>query len=107
MIHTTYNQNNLEERKHILPHLTMQNTVGKLMGRIVIGNSPEASRTGIYSPQIRRSDQENAHGKNAAAFAYNMYEGFQGKEQTVAVAIDLEDVYKRVQFKLLMDLFIQ
>ena len=53
------------------------------------------------------SDQENAHGENVAAFAYDVYEGFQRKEQTVAVAIDLEDAYNRVQFKLLMDLLIQ
>ena len=45
--------------------------------------------------------------ENAAAFAYDVYEGFQGKEQTVAVSIDLEGAYNRVQFKLLMDLFIQ
>ena len=45
--------------------------------------------------------------ENAAAFAYDVYEGFQRKEQTVAVAIDLEDAYNRVQFKLLMDLLIQ
>ena len=36
-----------------------------------------------------------------------MYGGFQRKEQTVVVAIDLEDAYNRVQFKLLMDLLIQ
>ena len=35
-----------------------------------------------------------------------MYEGFQRKEQAVAVAIDLGDAYYRVQFKLLMDLHI-
>ena len=29
------------------------------------------------------------------------------KEQTLAVAIDLEDSYNRVQFKLLMDLLVQ
>ena len=34
-------------------------------------------------------------------------EGFQRKEQAVAVAIDLKDAYNRVQFKLLMDLLIQ
>ena len=45
--------------------------------------------------------------ENAAAFAYDMYEGFQRKEPAVAVAIDLEDAYNRVQFKLLMDLLIQ
>ena len=33
-----------------------------------------------------------------------MYGGFQRKEQTVVVAVDLEDAYNRVQFKLLMGL---
>ena len=45
--------------------------------------------------------------ENVAAYAYDVYEGFQRKEQAVAVAIDLEDAYYRVQFKLLMDLLIQ
>ena len=44
--------------------------------------------------------------KIAAAFAYDVYEGFQRKEQAVAVATDLEDACNRVQFKLLMDLHI-
>ena len=45
--------------------------------------------------------------ENAAAFAYDVYKGFQRKEQTAAVAINLEDAYNRVQFKLLMDLLMQ
>ena len=46
---------------------------------------------------------------NAAAFPYDVYdyEGFQRKEQTVAVAISIKDAYNRVQFKLLVDLLIQ
>ena len=36
-----------------------------------------------------------------------MYKGFQRKEQTVAVAIDLEDACNRVQFKLWMDMLMQ
>ena len=45
--------------------------------------------------------------ENAARFAYDVYEGFQRKEQTLAVAVDLEDAYNRVQFKLLMELLRQ
>ena len=41
-----------------------------------------------------------------AAFACDVYKGFQKTEQTVAVVISLEDVYNRVQFKLLMNLLI-
>ena len=44
---------------------------------------------------------------NAAAFAYEVYERFQTKQQTVAVAVDLEDAYNRVQFNLPMDLLLQ
>ena len=46
-------------------------------------------------------------GGGAAAFAYDVYDGFQRKEQTLAVAIDLQDAYNMVQFKLLMDLLVQ
>ena len=45
--------------------------------------------------------------ENAARFAYDVYEGFQRKEQTLGVAVDLEDAYNRVQFKLLMELLRQ
>ena len=45
--------------------------------------------------------------ENAARFAYDVYEGFQRKEQTLAVAVDLEDSYNRVQFKLLLELLRQ
>ena len=46
--------------------------------------------------------------ENVAAFAYDVYEGFQlRKEQTVAVVIYLEDAYNRVQFKPLMDFLVQ
>ena len=38
---------------------------------------------------------------------YEVYEGFQTKQQTVAVAVDLEDAYNRVQFNLPMDLLLQ
>ena len=42
--------------------------------------------------------------ENAARFAYDVYEGFQRKKQTLAAAVDLEDAYNRVQFRLLMEL---
>ena len=45
--------------------------------------------------------------ENAAAFAYDVYEKSQRKEQTLAVAIDLVDAYNMVQFKLLIDLLVQ
>ena len=35
--------------------------------------------------------------ENTARFVYDVYEEFQRKEQTLAVAVDLEDAYNRVQ----------
>ena len=40
-------------------------------------------------------------------FAYDVYEGFQRKEQTLDVDVDLEDAYNKVQFKLLMEVLAQ
>ena len=71
------------------------------------GNSPETSRTGRYSLQISGVQTRKCTWENATAFAYDAYERFQKREQTVAVATDLVDAYNRVQFKLLMDLLIQ
>ena len=34
--------------------------------------------------------------QHTATFAYDVYEGFQRKEQTLALAIDLKDAYNRV-----------
>ena len=57
------------------------------------------------SPQTKEyTEQEKTTWENAARFAYDVYEGFQRKEQTLAVAVDLEDAYNRVQFELLMEL---
>ena len=65
-------------------------------------------RTEIYSLRIRGAlDQEKCTQENAAAFGCDVYEGFQRKEQTLAVTIDPGHSYKRVQFKLLMDLLLE
>ena len=45
--------------------------------------------------------------KNAFAFAYDVYERFQRKEQALAVVINLEVPYNSVQIKLLMSLYVQ
>ena len=89
--------------------LSMQNTIGKLMERITARKlAPQISRTGRYSLRIRGGFRPGkCSWENAAAFAYDVYEGYQRKEQTLAVTIDLEDAYNRVQFKLLIDLLVQ
>ena len=59
------------------------------------------------SPKPRRIQSRNSHWENIARLAYDDYEGFQRKEQTLAVAVDLQDAYSIVQFKLLMELLVQ
>ena len=87
--------------------LTMQNTVGKLMERTVARKLARDLEDREILPENRGGFRpEKCSWENAAAFAYDVYEGFQRKEQAVAVAIDLEDACNRVQFKVLMDLHI-
>ena len=86
----------------------MQNTIGKLMKRIIAKKLARILEDGT----IHTSNQwgfwpGTCTWENAAAFAYDLYEGFQRKEQTLAVAIDLEDAYNSVQFKLLMGRHVQ
>ena len=45
--------------------------------------------------------------ENTDIYAVNVYREFQSNEQTLAVAVDLEDPYNRVQFKLLIELRMQ
>ena len=71
------------------------------------GNSPETSRTETLPANQGGFRLGKCTLENAAAFAYDVYEGFQRKEHTLAVAIDLEDAYNRVQFNLLMYLLVQ
>ncbi|NQZ78185.1 MAG: endonuclease/exonuclease/phosphatase family protein, partial [Ekhidna sp.] len=87
--------------------LTMQNIIGKLMERVV---AKKLARD-LEFRQILPSNQGGYRSgkctwENAAAFAYDVYEGFQRKEETLAVAIDLEDAYNKVQFTLLMELLL-
>ena len=39
---------------------------------------------------------------NAAVLASDVYDGFERGEETVVVALDLEDAYNRVQYKILL-----
>ena len=86
----------------------MQNTTGKLMERILARKlAHDLERRNVLPTNQGGYRAGKATWENAARFTYDVYEGFQRKEQTLAVAVDLEDVYNRVQFKLLMELLRQ
>ena len=88
--------------------LTMQNTVGKLMESIIARKlTRDLEQREILPPNQGGFRPGKSTWENAAAFAYDVYEGFQRKQQTLAVAIDLEDAYNRVDFQTLMDLLQQ
>ena len=62
----------------------------------------------IYLPQTKEAtEQKKKTWKNADTFSYDLYKQFKRKGQTLAVAVDLEDPYNRVQFKLLLELRVQ
>ena len=86
----------------------MQNTTGKLVERIVAWKlAQDLERRNVLPLDLGGYRAGKNTWENAARFAYDVYEGFQRKEQTLAVAVDLEAAYNRVQFKLLMELLVQ
>ena len=88
--------------------LTLQNTTGKLMERIVARKLAQGlERRNVLLPNQGGYRAGKNTWENAARFAYDVYKGFQRKEQTLALAVDLEDAYNRVQFTLLMELLVQ
>ena len=88
--------------------LTMQNTTGKLMEWNVARKlAQDLERINVLPPNQGGYKVGITSWENAARFVYDVYEGSQRKEQTLAVALDLEDACKRVQFKLLMELHVQ
>ena len=88
--------------------ITMQNTVGKILEKIV------ARRITWYLEQNQllpgglgsyRPGRDTC--VNTATLAHDVFEGFQDKHETVIAAIDLEDAYNRVSYKKLMDILLE
>ena len=83
--------------------VTMQNMVGRLLEKMVarrLANQLEndnllPSTLGSY----RRGKDTWA---NAAVLASDVYDAFERKEETLVVALDLEDAYNRVDYRILM-----
>ena len=86
----------------------MQNNTGKLMEQIKARKlAQDLEKSYILPPTQGGYRAGKATWENTARFAYDVYKGFQRKEQTVAVAVYLEDAYSRVQFKLPIELPVQ
>ena len=72
--------------------LTMQNTTGKLVEWILARKlAQDLERRNVLPSNQGGYRAGKTTWENAARFAYDIHEGFQRKEQTLAVAVDLED----------------
>ena len=71
--------------------------MGKLMEQIVARKLAQDLERRNILPQNQGGYRAGKNTwENTARFAYNVYERFQRKEQTLAVVVDLEDAYNRV-----------
>ena len=75
----------------------------------IIGRKPvqDLEKRNILPPNQGWYRTGKATWENPARFTYNVLEGFQRKEKTLAVTVDLEDAYNRAQFILRMELPVQ
>ena len=83
--------------------ITMQNTVGKLLEKIVARKlSIELEQKGLLPPTLGSYRQGKDTWANAAVLASDVYDGFERGDETLVAALDLEDAYNRVSYKILM-----
>ena len=83
--------------------LTMQNTVGKLPEKIVAQRlAAELEEKEVLPPELGSYRKGKVTWMNAAKLASDIYDGFEKGEETLVIAIDLEDAYNRVQYNVLM-----
>ena len=78
--------------------LTMQNTTGKLMGRMAVWKlAQDLERRNVLPPNQGGYRAGKSTWENAARFVYDVYERFRRKGQTLAVSADLEDQQSAIQ----------
>ena len=83
--------------------VTMQNTVGKLLEKIVARRlAIQLENDNLLPPTLGSYRSGKDTWANAAVLASDVYDAFERKEETLVVALDLEDAYNRVDFKILM-----
>ena len=83
--------------------ITMQNTIGKLPEKIVARMlAQELEEKNLLPPTLGSYRRGKDTWMNAAVLASDVYDGFERGEETLVVALDLEDAYNRVQFNILM-----
>ena len=83
--------------------ITMQNVVGKLLEKIVARKlSIELEERNLLPATLGSYRQGKDTWANAAVLASDVYDGFERGEETLVAALDLEDAYNRVSYKILL-----
>ena len=83
--------------------VTMQNTVGKLLEKVVARRLAIQLEEDNLLPSTLGSYRTGKDTwANAAVLASDVFDAFERKEETLVVALDLEDAYNRVDYNILM-----
>jgi len=83
--------------------ITMQNVFGKVLEKVIAKRlSRELERKNLLPDGLGSYRPGRDTTINASVMAYDIYEGFQAKEETVIAAIDLEDAYNGVDYEKLI-----
>ena len=83
--------------------VTMQNTVGKLLEKIVARRlAIQLEEDNLLPSTLGSYRRGKDTWSNVAVVASDIYDAFERKEETLVVALDLEDAYNRVDFNILM-----
>ena len=81
----------------------MQNSVGKLPEKAIARMlATELEEKDILPPTLGSYRRGKDTWMNAEVISYDVYDGFERGEETVVIALDLEDAYNRVQYDILM-----
>ncbi len=86
----------------------MQNSVGKLLEKYVahyVTNKQEEDNT--LPPTLGSYRRGKDTWMNVAVLASDIYDSFERGEETLVVALDLEDTYNRVQYSVLLKTMIR
>ena len=87
--------------------ITMQNTIGKIMEKMIARSlTADLEDRSQLPPSLGSYRPGRDTWANAAIFSFDVYEAFQRKEETLSVALDLEDAYNRVSFNTLIDILV-
>ena len=83
--------------------ITMQNVVGKLLEKVVAKKlSIELENRNLLPATLGSYRQGKDTWANAAVLASDVYDGFERGDETLVAALDLEDAYNRVSYKILL-----